>query len=136
MAGWHPEGVLSLALARRLREAGLSWEPASGDRFVLLNPEMADDVFVLSDMVADVHHFPGGPVIGFNGTVEWALDSVSADDALWLPTEEQLRERLGEAFERLERGEQGFRVRAGGRSFDAPWADDAYALALLAQLAP
>ncbi|NHC44993.1 pilus assembly protein CpaE [Motilibacter aurantiacus] len=126
--------MLSLGLARRLRDAGLTWEPASGDRFVLLGPEMTDDVFVLSDMVADVHHFPSGPVIGFNGTVEWALDSVSADDALWLPTEEQLRERLGDAFDRLERTGDGFRVVCGAAAFEALWADDAYALALLERL--
>ncbi|NHC12540.1 pilus assembly protein CpaE [Motilibacter deserti] len=129
--------MLSLALARRLRDAGLTWEPASGDRFVLLSPEMSDDVFVLSDMVADVHHFPGGSVIGFNGTVEWALDSVSAEQALWLPTEEQLRERLADSFARLERADPGYRVVCeDGAAFEALFADDAYALALLARLGP
>ena len=54
---------------------------------------MDGEVFVLSDMTIEVNHFPGGPVIGFNGTTEWALDSVDQHDALWLPGEHQLRER-------------------------------------------
>jgi hypothetical protein len=79
--------LLSVPLARRLREAGLRWEPTSGDRFVLADRDMDADVFVVSDMVADVHQFPSGPVIGFNGTVEWALDSVGTEQTLWLPAE-------------------------------------------------
>jgi hypothetical protein len=41
-------------------------------------------------------------VLGFNGTVEWALDSVLLDQAVWLPNEDQLRSALGAAFDRLE----------------------------------
>ena len=63
---------------------------------------MDDDVFVVSDMVVDVHDLPGGRVIGFNGTVEWALDSIAATDVVWMPREDQLRDRLGDAFVRLE----------------------------------
>jgi len=96
--------LLPVPLARRLREAGLRWEPTSGDRFVLADRDMDADVFVVSDMVADVHQFPSGPVIGFNGTVEWALDSVGTEQTLWLPAEGQLRRLLGGTFRRLERG--------------------------------
>jgi len=64
---------------------------------------MDDEVFVLSDMTVELQHFPSGPVIGFNGTTEWALDSLQQDDALWLPLEHQLRARLDDAFVRLER---------------------------------
>ncbi len=94
--------VITLELAQRLQRAGLSWEPAPGDRFVVPNRDMDDDVFVVSDMVVDVHDLPSGRVIGFNGTVEWALDSISATDVVWLPREEQLRGALGTAFVRLE----------------------------------
>ncbi|CAN5831798.1 hypothetical protein BH20ACT6_BH20ACT6_23420 [soil metagenome] len=94
--------VITLELAQRLYGAGLSWEPAPGDRFVVPNRDMDDDVFVVSDMVVDVHDLPTGRVIGFNGTVEWALDSISATDVVWLPREEQLRGALGAAFVRLE----------------------------------
>lgn len=44
---------------------------------------MDSDVFVLSDMTIEVHQFPAGPVIGFNRTMEWALDSVEQSEAPW-----------------------------------------------------
>ena len=105
----HNGGVISVDLAKRLRAAGVRWNPAPGDRFVLPDRDMDDDVFVLSHMTIDVHEFPTGRVIGFNGTVEWALDSVEQEAALWLPREEQLRQLLGGAFVQLTR--EG---RAGG----------------------
>jgi hypothetical protein len=127
--------VLSLDIARRLREAGLSWTPARGDRFVVADRDMDDEVFVLSDMTIEVHHYPGGPVIGFNGTTEWALDSLGQEEALWVPSEQQLRELLGAAFARLESFDGTHRVvvsRAGVEtSVLAATAADAYGLALL-----
>lgn len=97
--------LVPVALARELRDNGLRWEPTAGDRFVLADRDMDADVFVVSDMVADVHQFPSGPVIGFNGTVEWALDSVGTEQTLWLPGEDQLRRLLGGTFRRLERSQ-------------------------------
>src|SRR3712207_755771 len=102
--------VLSIALARALRDAGLRWSPARGDSFVMPDREMDSDVFVLSDMTIEVHEFPDGPLIGFNGTTEWALDSVEQADALWLPAEHQLRELLGDAFAGLAPTGDGYRV--------------------------
>ena len=92
--------VLDLTLAQQLRAAGLSWEPVPGDRFVLPLPEMQGEGFILSNIVADVNRFEGGNVSGFNGTTEWALDSVEQDDVVWLPREEQLRELLAQPRER------------------------------------
>jgi hypothetical protein len=127
--------VVSIELARRLRAAGVRWEPAPGDCFVLPDRDMDDDIFVLSHMTIDVHDFPTGRVIGFNGTVEWALDSVEQEAALWLPREEQLRERLGVAFVQLSRDAAGYRVQldVGGRlvAATADRADEAYGRALL-----
>ena len=111
--------LLPVPLARRLRDTGLRWEPTAGDRFVLADRDMDADVFVVSDMVADVHQFPSGPVIGFNGTVEWALDSVGTEQTLWLPQEDQLRRLLGGTFRRLER-DGGPRRRGVGRHHRAP----------------
>jgi hypothetical protein len=127
--------VISVALAQRLRDAGLRWEPESGDRFMLPGLDMDDEVFVLSNMVVDVHDFPGGRFLGFNGTVEWALDSVQQERALWLPNEAQLRERLGGTFVRLERDGDAYDVvlRVAGREVrvrDAAPAE-AYGRALL-----
>lgn len=89
-------------MAEDLRAAGLRWSPRPGDRFVLPGRDMDDEVFVLSDMTVEVHRFPSGEVIGFNGVTEWALDSVEVDEALWLPLEHQLRDLLGGLFVRLE----------------------------------
>lgn len=127
--------MLPVDLALRLRAAGVRWEPAPGDRFVLPDRGMDDQVFVISDMTVEVHEFPQGPVIGFNGTVEWALDSVEQGTALWLPNEAQLRTLLGGAFRRLERTGPGYAVavEVAGREtrVEAANPDEAYARALL-----
>ena len=102
--------MLTLELARRLSDAGLTWKPGSGDRFVVAVSGMEDDVFAISEITVDVHHFTTGDVIGFNGTTEWALDSVEQDKVVWLPREEQLRDLLGEDFVALERLDGGFAV--------------------------
>ncbi len=128
--------MISVASARALASSGVVWEPARGDRFVIADRGMDDDVFVLSDMTIETHDHRTGRVIGFNGTTEWALDSIDADDALWLPGEGVLRELLGPAFVRLESaGLAGWAVTvatADGQDVvvDAD-AEEAYALALL-----
>jgi hypothetical protein len=127
--------VLSLDLAGRLRRAGLAWRPQLGDRFVVPDRDMDDDVFVLSDMTVEVHERPEGQVIGFNGTVEWALDDVAKDEAVWLPREDQLRDLLGGAFRGLDRQPAGYRVTVdvlGDRvEFIADEPENAYGEALL-----
>jgi hypothetical protein len=127
--------VISLGLARQLRDAGLKWSPASGDRFVVADRDMDSDVFVLSDMTIEVHDLPHGQVIGFNGTTEWALDSVENDNAVWLPRESQLRELLAATFRGLDRTEDAWRVRTelngAVHASQDPDAEQAYGLALL-----
>jgi hypothetical protein len=95
--------VISLDLAQRLRAAGLVWSPEKGDRFVLPDRNMDADVFVISEMVVEVREFPAGRVLAFNGTTEWALDSVEASEGVWMPREAQLRDLVGNAFVSLER---------------------------------
>ena len=128
-------GALPIALARALRDAGLSWTPTRGDSFVIPGREMDDDVFVLSDMTIEVHRFATGPVIGFNGTTEWALDAVDQSDALWVPAEHQLRQLLGDAFAGLAPTGDGYRVtlRVDGVTSGYEGTDpaEAYARALL-----
>ena len=129
--------VVSIDLARDLRAAGLVWVPARGDHFVVPDRNMDDDVFVLSDMTIEVHDFATGPVIGFNGTTEWALDSLEQQAALWLPTEGQLRTLLGATLRRLERTDAAYVVTVGvdadghEGTAEAPTAPNAYARALL-----
>jgi hypothetical protein len=95
--------VISLDLARRLRAAGLAWSPSKGDRFMVPDRDMDADVFVISEMVIEIRDVPAGRILAFNGTTEWALDSIDAAAAIWVPREEQLRDLLGDAFVSLER---------------------------------
>jgi hypothetical protein len=102
--------VLTSRAARALRDAGLVWRPAAGDRFVGPDHDLDDQVFLVSPMVVEVREVPDGPpILAFNGTTEWALDSLQVTEAVWLPREDQLRTLLGEAFVSLERlpGETG-----------------------------
>ena len=77
--------MTSIDLAQRLAAAGLTWAPAAGDRFVVPGRGIDDEAFVLSDMTVEVHDLPTGRIIGFNGTTEWALDSLELDEVVWLP---------------------------------------------------
>ncbi|MDP9466122.1 MAG: pilus assembly protein CpaE [Actinomycetota bacterium] len=125
--------MLRLDLARELTTHCLVWWPQRGDRFVVRDRDMDEEVFVVSDLTVDVQEVPSGLVLGFNGTTEWALDSLKTDQVLWLPREDQLREALGDRLVRLERTAQGWSVvLADGRSFADPDVESAYAKALLA----
>ncbi|GLJ79644.1 pilus assembly protein CpaE [Microbacterium imperiale] len=130
--------MISTDAALALREAGLVWRPASGDRFQLNEPEFEADVFTVSEMTIEPRRYPTGTILAFNGTTEWALDSVALDEALWLPREDQLREMLRGAFRSLSRLADTHRVEielAGEvLSFDHPLPEDAYAAAVLAML--
>ncbi|MFH5823993.1 pilus assembly protein CpaE [Georgenia sp. AZ-5] len=133
--------MISIELARALREAGLRWRPAPGDRFTIDKPDLLGEVFTLSEMTIEARTYPTGTILGFNGTTEWALDSVTLEETLWLPREDQLRELLGGTFRHLSRGDGGYRVSTdlpgdgGAAEHVAPAAADAYALALLALIA-
>ncbi|MCK9792133.1 pilus assembly protein CpaE [Isoptericola sp. 4D.3] len=128
--------MISTELAARLRDAGLVWRPADGDRFRIDAPELSADVFTVSTMTIQAHEFPTGTILGFNGTTEWALDSVAIEEALWLPREDQLRELLRSTFRGLSRTEEGYEVEVelldGTRTFAAADAAEAYGAALLA----
>ena len=129
--------MISTELARALRDSGLVWRPSAGDAFRIDVIEADEELFVLSDMTVEAREFSTGTVIGFNGTTEWALDSVGIDEALWHPHEHQLREALGRAFVSLTIN-GGYIVTATidgvTCTFSADAAADAYAKALLALL--
>lgn len=131
----HDGGVISTDLALALRDAGLVWHPRSGDRFQLSEPEFDADVFTVSEMTIEPREYPTGRILAFNGTTEWALDSVAQDEALWLPSEAQLREMLRGAFRSLRRLADTYEVElvvAGEtRVIEHPEPADAYALAVL-----
>ncbi|MFT4220647.1 MAG: pilus assembly protein CpaE [Microbacterium sp.] len=127
--------MISTELARALRDAGLTWHPRSGDRFQLDEPEFEADIFTVSEMTIEARTYPTGSLLAFNGTTEWALDSVAQDDALWLPSEEQLRELLRGTFRALRRLPDTYEVEISVGDeplvFPHPEPSDAYALALL-----
>ena len=133
---------MELADARRLRvrmdAAGIAWQPRSGDRFAIPDRDLDEQVFVVSEMTINVEQAIGGAIIKFNGTTEWALDSISAAEVLWLPREDQLRALLGVRFARLEALGQpagGFAVTlTDGTRFVHVDAERAYLLAVLAVL--
>jgi hypothetical protein len=131
--------VIGVKLAQQLKEAGLVWKPALGDRFAIPDRDLDDEVFVLSNMTIEVHTLPEGRVIGFNGTTEWALDDVELDETIWLPREDQLRELLGGTFRGLRRDTDGYEVTiellGEERRFEGGSADETYAAALLHLLA-
>jgi hypothetical protein len=97
--------------------------------------DLEDRVFSISEMTIDTRQEVGGRVILFNGTVEWALDSIMEREVIWLPTETQLRDRLGDAFQSLQRTETGYRctIGIGGetRTYLSAVPADAYGMALL-----
>jgi hypothetical protein len=130
--------VIGIELARRLRAAGLAWEPTEGDRFVLPDRDLDGRVFTISEMVVEVRRGPVGTLIAFNGTTEWALDAIEQAETVWLPREHQLRELLGEALLSLARLDDGWRctARIGDelRDFEHANAADAYGEALLSVL--
>jgi hypothetical protein len=127
--------MISIGLAKQLRDNGLRWTPVAGDRFIVADRDMDEHVLVIAEMVIEAEDVPTGRLIRFNGTTEWALDSIREEDAVWLPRETQLRDGLGDAFRSLARVDGGYRVRTMVNGVDRAVedldAEEAYALALL-----
>ena len=129
----------SIDLARRLRDAGLEWEPSDGDRFHIPDRGLDDRVWSIAGMVIEERDdILGRRELAFNGSVEWALDSIFEHEVVWLPTEGQLRSLLGDLFIALTRDDDGYAcvVRLDGvpTTYVAGTAADAYATGLLATL--
>lgn len=132
--------MITRELAVVLRDAGLVWHPAEGDRFQLdlaeeVELEAEADTFTVSEMTIEARQTPGGTDLAFNGTTEWALDAVTLADAVWLPREDQLRDLLRGTFRTLKRLDDAFCVEieiAGvALVFEHPDPSEAYGRALL-----
>ncbi len=93
--------MLSPELATRLKEAGLEWRPGLHDFFCIPDHSLDDRLFVISDMQANLELYRGLPVVTFHGIAEWALDYIMQQEVVWVPSEEQLRERLAELADSL-----------------------------------
>ena len=127
--------MITRELAEQVAQVAPRWRPVSGDRFIIPDRDLDETVFVISEMTIESEDVPGGSVIKFNGTTEWALDSIAQDNVLWLPREDQLRGMLGPAFDRLVALPDGYVVvlRDGSRHVDID-AERAYARAVIAHL--
>ncbi len=94
-----------------------------------------DEVFVIAELTIDVEKLGGHATIMFNGAVEWSLDYIFSQDVVWLPREDQLRDRLGDHFQTLAAADGGYKceIDVDGMvvAFTAPVAAEAYGQALL-----
>lgn len=134
--------MISLATARKLREADLQWSPALHDFFAVPDRGMDERVFVISEVMAYVELRNNLPMVTFQGTTEWALDYLLKTEVVWMPREEQLRTLL---MHYLVSEEQPALILSGTpeeyicsitflgnkRQFEAGEASEAYAAALL-----
>jgi hypothetical protein len=134
--------MISLATARQLKAAGLTWVPVLFDFFAIPDRNMDDKVFVISDMLVTVDLLQGLQVVSFQGASEWALDSLVTTDAVWMPTEAQIRQALEGALLASERPEVRLTSSLAGYRCDFQFdgqqlavesndASEAYAAALL-----
>ncbi|MAU02108.1 MAG: pilus assembly protein CpaE [Anaerolineaceae bacterium] len=134
--------MITLALARKLKEAGLVWHTSVHDFFAIPDRDMDNRVFVLSDMMVTMELLRGWPAVVFHGTAEWASDYLLTHEAVWLPTESQLREQLEEElagrngrFHQLVRTEDSYSCELvlanNPLRFAAESASEAYGQALL-----
>lgn len=109
--------MISLALAEKLKEAGLIWRTSVNDFFGVPDRGLDDKVFVISDLMVTMELLKGWPALTFHGTAEWATDYLLTHEAVWLPTEAQLREEL-----------QGILHRNGRDTFQLTFANQQYQL--------
>ena len=134
--------MISVTLAHELKVAGLEWQPALHDFFVLPDRLMDDKIFVISDLLVNIEQLQDTQIVSFQGAPEWALDYLVTSDVIWIPTETQLRERLESALLagggleiNLHSSIAGVRLdfiyRGQNRSFEARDAQEAYGRALL-----
>jgi hypothetical protein len=131
--------MISLPMARLLKEAGLEWMPKLHDFFAIPERGMDARVFVISDLQANIEKLFGSEVVAFQGASEWALDYLIASEAVWMPREDQLREALIAGMPESELTliftQQGchLEVKTGQliMAYDAYNVEDAYGQALL-----
>ena len=128
-SGWRDDHDRA---GRATAQGGGLWAPVAGDRFVVPDRNMDNDVFVVSDMTIEVGDYQGSKMIGFNGATEWALDSIEQREVIWLPREEQLRALLGDTFRTLTAVPgAGYRVELTDTTHTAEDAEQAYADAVI-----
>ena len=134
--------MISLRLAIQLKKAGLVWHTSVHDFFAIPDRDLDGRIFVLSDMMVTMELLRGWPAVVFHGTAEWASDYLLTHEAVWMPTESQLREQLEDElatrhgrFHPLLRLPDGYQCDVSLadelRQFTAVSPSEAYGLALL-----
>ena len=134
--------MISLDTALELKGAGLVWIPQNLDFFAIPDRNMDDRVFVISELLVTVDILQGMQVVSFQGASEWALDYLVTTDAVWIPSEMQLRQALEAALLSSGRPElkmtsslHGYRCefdfRGKSMNFEAKDVSELYAGALL-----
>lgn len=88
--------MISLSLSKELKKAGLRWNPALHDFFAIPERGLDDRVFVISDLLTNIENVFGSKVVAFQGASEWALDYLVTSEAIWVPSETQLRQMVEE----------------------------------------
>lgn len=83
--------MIQQSLARALHVAGLRWSPQHGDWFCLFDD---GDAWLIAPSGVELGLMDGAPVLLFHGASEWALDTVWAGEATWLPSAPQLQDAL------------------------------------------
>ena len=126
--------MISLALAQRLKEAGLVWMAQNHDFFAVPVSGLDEQVFVLSDTMAYLDLLRGWPVVAFAGATEWALDHIWTHEVVWLPTETQLRKQIGQRVAECTLQQTAITITCtldNRHHFTGSSASEAYGLALL-----
>lgn len=135
--------MISLPLARQLKDAGLVWKAGIHDFFAIPDRDLDDRLFVITDVMAYLELLRGWPVVTFHGTAEWALDYILTSEVVWMPTEEQLRRELENVLRReegpttlqltLDKNDYRCQISYQGKrlTFAAPTASEAYGQAML-----
>jgi hypothetical protein len=103
--------MISLLMAKILKESGLTWKPALHDFFAIPDRGLDDQVFVISDVQVTVERMQDEQMLAFQGASEWALDSIITSESVWLPREDQLRQSLEEML--LQKGRPELRLTSG-----------------------
>jgi len=134
--------MLSITLAKRLKDAGLAWTPEPRDFFAVPDRGLDDHIFVINFMTVGIGMMSGHPVVTFHGVTESPLDYIPLAEAVWLPSESQLRTVLeehliseGQPALSLTSTNDGYRCEiqfhGDSLSFEAFGVDEVYGLALL-----
>ncbi len=83
------DDLVTVSMARRLRQAGLSWRPQVGDWCALLDAAHISGEEAGIWLIIDVD--TAGTLTVVDGAAKWSARRIVASEALWLPASGQLK---------------------------------------------